>query len=151
MKILRMIAAILVFSSAAVVAQTAAELLTVASISASLDSSVRLPTGSFQVINPQLTNQFADILGADKNKYEGFTLYLAQGIATKLADAYIANLANGFAAAGYFENGRINLPAPTGEIRTRSEYQNFDTNKFLMLLVVRRTDKVFFLVAKKKA
>ncbi len=150
MKPLRILLALLALSSFAVIAQTAAELLVVTSIIGTLDSSVRLPSGSFQVLNPTLTSQFADLLGADKPKYEGYTLYLAKGLASKLADAYIANLTSNFAAAGYFENSRINLPAPSGEVRTRLDYENFDNGKFLMVFTLRKADTFYFLVAKKK-
>ena len=142
--------ALLALSSFAVFAQTAAELVVVTSIIGTLDSSVRLPSGSFQVLNPTLTSQFADLLGTDKPKYEGYTLYLARGLASKLADAYIGNLANNFAAAGYFENSRTNLAAPAGELRTRLDYENFDNGKFLMVLTLRKADTFYFLVAKKK-
>lgn len=150
MKSLRIFLALLTLSSLPALAQTAAELLTVVSISGTLDSSVRLPSGSFQVVNPSLTDQFANLLGADKPKYEGYTLYLATGLATKLADAYVANLANNFAVAGYFENSRVAVAAPAGETRTRIEYQNPDNNKFLMVFMLRQADKVYFLVGKKK-
>ncbi len=150
MKPLRILLALLAFSSLTVVAQTVAELLVVTSIIGTLDSSVRLPSGSYQVLNPTLTGQFADLLGADKAKYEGYTLYLAKGLASKLADAYIANLATGFAAAGYFENSRLSVAAPVGETRTRIEYENFDNGKRLMVFTLRRSDSFYYLVAKKK-
>jgi hypothetical protein len=150
MKPLRVFFAVLALALPPVIAQTAAEMLVVTAIIGTLDSSVRLPSGSFQVVNPKLTDQFANLLGADKAKYEGYTLYLATGLATKLADAYVANLANNFAAAGYFESSRTAQAAPAGEIRTRIEYQNFDNGKFLMVYLLRQTDKVYFLVAKKK-
>lgn len=150
MKPLRILLALLAFSSLTVVAQTAAELLVVTSIIGTLDSSVRLPSGSYQVVNPTLTGQFANLLGADKAKFEGYTLYLARGLASKLADAYVANLANGFAAAGYFESSRLAVAAPAGEVRTRIEYENFDNGKFLMVFTLRKADTFYFLVAKKK-
>ncbi len=150
MKPLRILLALLAFSSLSVVAQTVAELLIVTSIIGTLDSSVRLPSGSYQVLNPTLTGQFADLLGADKAKYEGYTLYLAKGLASKLADAYVANLATGFAAAGYFETSRLPVAAPAGETRTRIEYENFDNGKRLMVFTLRRSDSFYYLVAKKK-
>jgi hypothetical protein len=150
MKPLRILLALLAFSSLTVVAQTAAELLVVTSIIGTLDSSVRLPSGSYQVLNPTLTGQFADLLGADKAKYEGYTLYLATGLASKLADAYIANLATSFAAAGYFESSRVAVAAPTGETRTRVEYENYDNGKRLMVFMLRKTDTFYYLVARKK-
>jgi hypothetical protein len=150
MKPFRVLLAVLAFSLAPILAQTAAELVVVTAIIGTLDSSVRLPSGSFQVVNPKLTDQFANLLGADKAKFEGYTLYLASGLASKLADAYVANLANSFAAAGYFENSRTAQPAPAGESRTRIDYQNFDNGKSLLVYLLRQTDKVYFLVAKKK-
>ena len=150
MKPLRILLALLALSSLSVVAQTVAELLVVTSIIGTLDSSVRLPSGSYQVLNPTLTSQFADLLGADKSKFEGYTLYLAKGLASKLADAYIANLANSFAAAGYFESSRLAVVAPAGETRTRIEYENFDNGKRLMVFTLRQAETFYYLVAKKK-
>ncbi|MFN3266791.1 MAG: hypothetical protein ACK41E_08125 [Deinococcales bacterium] len=150
MKPLRVLIALVALCTTSVIAQTAAELLVVTSIIGTLDSSVRLPSGSFQVANPKITEQFTNLLGADKAKYEGYTLYVATGLASKLADAYVANLANNFAAAGYFENSRSAQPAPTGETRTRIEYQNFDNGKSLLVYLLRQPDRVYFLVAKKK-
>ena len=71
MKPLRILLALLAFSSLTVVAQTMAELLVVTSIIGTLDSSVRLPSGSYQVLNPTLTGQFADYSGQTKPNMKG--------------------------------------------------------------------------------
>jgi hypothetical protein len=149
MKHWRIALAFLALSAAPVVAQTAAELLVVTSIIGTLDSNIRLPSGSFMVANPQITNDFANLLGADKNKFDKYTLYLARGLATKLADAYVHNLETSFAAAGYFQTARVQTKA-ADEARVRYEYENLENGKTMLLFVVRRVDGVYFLVAAKK-
>ena len=150
MNFIRTLIAVLIISSFGVAtAQTAAEMVVVTSIVSTLDSSIRLPTGSFQVTNPKYAAEFADLLGADKAKYTNFTLYVAAGIAARLAPSYINDLMTGFAVSGYFEVSRSEQKVGT-DVRTRVEFNNSDTGKFLMLLVVRRADRVYFLVASKK-
>ena len=138
----------LVFSNAAV-AQTLAEMVVVTSIVGTLDSSIRLPSGSFQVTNPKFALEFADLLGADKSKYTNYTLYVATGIAARLAPSYVNDLMTGFAVSGYFEVSKLETKVGA-DLRTRTEFNNADTNKNLLLLVVRRADRVYFLVAAKK-
>jgi hypothetical protein len=130
-------------------AQTLAEMVVVTSIIGTLDSSIRLPSGSFQVTNPKFASEFADMLGADKAKYTNYTLYVATGLAAKLRDAYISNLYNSFAVSGYFESSKSQATVG-GDVRTRLEFNNPDTNKNLLLFVVQRADRVYFLVAAKK-
>ncbi len=130
-------------------AQTLAEMVVVTSIVGTLDSSIRLPTGSFQVTNPKYASEFADMLGADKAKYTNFTLYVAAGIATKLATNYVGDLMTSFAVSGYFESARSEQKVGA-DLRTRIEFNNPDTNKNLLLFIVRRADRVYFLVAAKK-
>jgi hypothetical protein len=149
MKHWRIALAFLALSAVPALAQTAAELLVVTSIIGTLDSNIRLPSGSFMVVNPQITNEFANLLGADKNKFDKYTLYLARGLATKLADAYIHNLETSFAAAGYFQSAK-NETKVSSETRARYEYENPDNGKTMLLFVVRRADSVYFLVAAKK-
>ena len=150
MKLIRWLLAVTVLSSfGAAVAQTLAEMVVVTSIVGTLDSSIRLPSGSFQVTNPKFALEFADMLGTDKPKYTGFTLYVATGIATRLATSYVNDLMTGFAVSGYFEVSKIESKVGA-DLRTRTEFNNADTNKNLLLLVVRRADRVYFLVAAKK-
>ena len=144
-----MIVLAMMLSFGAVVAQTLAEMVVVTSIIGTLDSSIRLPSGSFQVTNPKYASEFANLLGADKSRYTGYTLYVASGIATKLATSYVNDLMTGFAVSGYFEVSKIETKVGA-DTRTRIEFNNADTNKNLLLLVVRRADRVYFLVAAKK-
>ena len=150
MKIIRLLLAAIALSSFGVaVAQTLAEMVVVTSIIGTLDSSIRLPSGSFQVTNPKFALEFANLLATDKPKYTNYTLYVATGIATKLATNYISDLMTGFAVSGYFEISR-NETKVGADLRTRVDFNNADTNKNLLLLVVRRADRVYFLVAAKK-
>ena len=135
--------------SGAAGAQTLAEMVVVTSIVGTLDSSIRLPSGSFQVTNPKFALEFADLLGADKSKYTNYTLYVATGIAARLAPSYVNDLMTGFAVSGYFEVSRLETKVGA-DLRTRTEFNNAETNKNLLLLVVRRADRVYFLVAAKK-
>ena len=129
-------------------AQTVAELVTVATISAALDPSISLPQGSSFVSNPKYATQIAALL-PDANKYTNFQLYVAKGLAKKLADDYVNQLKTSFAISGYFEISSSSVVVGT-ETRTRSEFKNDDNGKTLLLFVVKRADSVYFLVAQKK-
>ncbi len=129
-------------------AQTVAELLTVAAISATLDSNVRLPSGAFFVTNPKYAAQYAAQL-QDASSWTNYSLYVAKGIATKLADNYVADLKTSFAVAGYFETASASQTVGA-EVRSRSEYANDANGKTLLLYVVKRADGVYFLVGQKK-
>ena len=129
-------------------AQTVAELVTVATISAALDPSISLPQGSSFVSNPKYATQIAALL-PDANKYTNFQLYVAKGLAKKLADDYVNQLKTSFAISGYFEISTSSVVVGT-ETRTRSEFKNDDNGKTLLLFVVKRADGVYFLVAQKK-
>ena len=129
-------------------AQTVAELVTVATISAALDPSISLPQGSSFVSNPKYATQIAALL-PDANKYTNFQLYVAKGLAKRLADDYVNQLKTSFAISGYFEISSSSVVVGT-ETRTRSEFKNDDNGKTLLLFVVKRADGVYFLVAQKK-
>ena len=138
---------VLFFNSVAS-AQTVAELVTVATISAALDPSISLPQGSSFVSNPKYATQIAALL-PDANKYTNFQLYVAKGLAKRLADDYVNQLKTSFAISGYFEISSSSVVVGT-ETRTRSEFKNDDNGKTLLLFVVKRADGVYFLVAQKK-
>lgn len=127
-------------------AQTAAELVVVAALSASLDPSIRLPRGAAYYINPENARRFSAYLGADAAKYTDYQLYVATGLAAKLGDAYVHNLETGFAAAGYFRGATTTYKAGPDTV-VRSEFDNGE--KTLVLVVVRQGDSVFFLSGRK--
>jgi hypothetical protein len=134
--------------TAPVKAQTVAELLTVAAISATLDSNVKLPSGAFFVTNPKYAAAFAGQL-KDASSWTNYNLYVAKGIATKLADNYIGDLKTSFAVAGYFE-GASSSQTVGAEVRTRTEFSNDANGKTMLLYVVKRADGVYFLIGQKK-
>ena len=136
------------FTLAPALAQSAAELVTVATISSKLDSSIAVPAGTSLVNNPKLAQEFAAQLGADASNYSDFELYVAKGLAKNLADAFVVKLETNFAAAGYYKTGSSTQTA-NNETRVRSEFSN-DSGKTLLLYVVKRGDGVYFLSAKKK-
>ena len=129
-------------------AQTAVELLTVTSISSTLDSSISVPAGTSFVKNPKYAQEFAGQLGAEANQYSGYELYVAKGLATRLADAFVIQLETNFAAAGYFKSGSGSQTVG-GEVRTKSMFDD-GAGKQMLMYVVKRPDGVYFLVAKKK-
>ena len=138
----------LTLTAAPTLAQTAAELVTVATISSKLDSSIAVPAGTSFVSNPKFAQEFAAQLGADATNYTDFELYVAKGLAKNLADAFVVKLETNFAAAGYYKSGS-SAQTLNGETRIRSEFAN-DSGKTLLLYVVKRADGVYFLSAKKK-
>ena len=129
-------------------AQTAIELLTVTSISSTLDSSISVPAGTSFVKNPKYAQEFAGQLGAEANQYTGFELYIAKGIATRLADSFVIQLETNFAAAGYFKSASSSQTV-AGEVRTKSMFDD-GAGKQMLMYIVKRSDGVYFLVAKKK-
>ena len=149
MKIAQVLLVSLMTLGTPAVAQTAAELLTVAAISATLDANIRLPSGAFMVTNPKYAQEFAAQLGADAGKYTNYALYVAKGLATRLADNFIGQLETSFATSGYFK-GATSSQTVGAELRTRSEYTNDMNRKTLLLYVVKRADGVYFLVGQKK-
>ena len=135
-------------SIAPIQAQTAVEMLTVTSISSTLDSSISVPAGTSFVKNPKYAQEFAAQLGAEANQYTGFELYVAKGIATRLSDSFVIQLETNFAAAGYLKSGSSSQTVGS-EVRTKSMFDD-GAGKQMLLYVVKRTDGVYFLVAKKK-
>jgi hypothetical protein len=135
-------------ATAPIHAQTAVELLTVTSISSTLDSSISVPAGTSFVKNPKYAQEFSGQLGAEANQYTGFELYVAKGIATRLVDSFVIQLETNFAAAGYLKSGSSSQTVG-GELRTKSMFDD-GAGKQMLLYVVKRTDGVYFLVAKKK-
>ena len=135
-------------STAPLHAQTAVELLTVTSISSTLDSSISVPAGTSFVKNPKYAQEFAGQLGAEANQYTGFELYVAKGIATRLADSFVVQLETNFAAAGYLKSSSSSQTVGS-EVRTKSMFDD-GAGKQMLLYVVKRADGVYFLVAKKK-
>lgn len=134
--------------AAPVGAQTVAELLTVAAISATLDANIKLPSGAFFVTNPKYASEYAAQL-KDAASWTNYSLYVAKGIATRLADNYVADLKTSFAVAGYFETTSSSQTVGA-ETRSRSEFVNDATAKTLLLYAVKRADGVYFLVGQKK-
>jgi hypothetical protein len=136
--------------TAPAVAQTAMELVTVAAISATLDSSISLPRGTARVVTAKVRDDFVrQYLAADVGKYKDFELYVATGIVSNVAAVYAHNVEVGYAAAGYFQSGTA-TKSVGGETITTSEYANPDNGKTLLLLMVRRKDGVFVLSAAKR-
>jgi hypothetical protein len=129
-------------------AQTAMELLTVTSISSTLDSSIHVPAGTSFVNNPKYAQEFSAQLGAEANQYTGFELYVAKGIASRLADAFVIQLETNFAAAGYLKSDSSSQKVGN-EVRTKSMFDD-GAGKQMLLYVVKGPGGVYFLVAKKK-
>jgi curli biogenesis system outer membrane secretion channel CsgG len=138
---------VLMFNSVAN-AQTAAEMVVVSTISSTLDPSISLPQGSSFVSNPKYATQFAALL-PDAAKYTNFQLYVAKGLATRLSDAFIAQLRTNFAATNYFEVSNSSTVVGA-ETRIRIEFKNDENGKTLLLFVLKRPDGVYFLVGQKK-
>lgn len=135
-------------TSSPALAQTAAELLTVTAIQSTLDRSlsIRLPSGTSFVNNPRYATALAPTLfGAEAARYGDLRLYVARGVATRLADAYVANLATGFAAAGFLQSGTRTVRSGA-DTWTRTDFSD-DTGRTIALFVSRRADGVYFLTA----
>jgi hypothetical protein len=148
LRVLLVVSSATLITTAPIQAQTAVELLTVTSISSTLDSSISVPAGTSFVKNPKYAQEFAGQLGAEANQYTGYELYVAKGIATRLADSFVIQLETNFAAAGYLKSGSSSQTV-AGEVRTKSMFDD-GAGKQMLMYVVKRVDGVYFLVAKKK-
>ncbi|WP_110887493.1 hypothetical protein [Deinococcus yavapaiensis] len=144
----RAIAVLAVLSCSLASAQTVAELLTVTAIQSTLDKTltIRLPTGTSFVSNRAYADKLApSLLAAESPKFGEYQLFVARGYATRLADAYVANLKTSFAASGFMESASrtVKVGADTW---TRTDFAN-DEGRPMALFVTKRADGVYFLTA----
>jgi hypothetical protein len=133
-------------------AQSLAEMVTVTAIQGTLNSMsvVSLPTGSSFVKNPQYAQKAAsDWLGATASKWKDFELYIARGVVRGLATSYAQNMATEFAVKGFFA-ATSKTTTVAGEERTQTEYANMDTGAAMLIVITKKSDGVYILVAKKK-
>lgn len=132
-------------------AQTAAEIVTVTSITSTLASSgsIRLPSGTGFVSNPRYANELAPrLLGREAPNYTDYRLYVARGLARNLAAGFAANVRTSFAASGLFEE-RTQTVTAGGETWTRSEFSG-ENGQRAVLLITQRTDGVYMLTAQRR-
>ncbi|HEX2864299.1 MAG TPA: hypothetical protein VHN99_07000 [Deinococcales bacterium] len=136
-------AAALAFGLAGAQAQTAAELLVVAQLSAVLDPAVSLPRGTYQVTNGSYATALAAQVGFDAQP-GSLVLYQATGIIGKLADEFAGNLAASFAAQGYLP--AADATRTVNGLNTRWEDFQSDEGKTIRLVIVKDANRVRLLV-----
>lgn len=125
-------------------AQTLVEITTVVAISATLDSNVKFPSGSFKA------GKGSDAIIARLPDASRFNLevYAAKGVAARLQAGFVQQVLTSFAVAGYFADAPQERQV-NGEVQTR--YNLTDSQgKAAILFVVRKGDELVYAVGKAK-
>jgi hypothetical protein len=133
-------------------AQTVAELLTVTSISSTLDSAttLKLPMPGGLVKNPAYAAQLAPaLLQGDIKKFTEFNLILTTGMAIKLTDAYLNNLKTQFAVDGFFQEGSDRAYKMGPDLWTRADFKG-DSGRTRVVFVSKSPTQVKLFTAVSK-
>lgn len=85
-------------------AQLLADVLLSTAIMSDLMPGVRLPSGSFRAQGPGSERFVASL--PDATSFDSWEVYTATGILANLQDAFVRDVANGFAVAGLFQSAR---------------------------------------------
>lgn len=85
-------------------AQLLTEVMVTTAIMATFDTNVRFPSGSLSAVGTDADRLIARVPGSAD--WDGWEVYTARGIAANLQDAFVHQIATGFAVAGYFESAR---------------------------------------------
>lgn len=126
-------------------AQTLVEISTVVAISSTLDSRIKLPSGSFKAGKGS-----EEILARipDRAKFAAFEVYAAKGIAAKLHAGFVHQVLTSFAVAGYFVESQQEKKIGD-EIQTRYNLVD-DEGRPGILFVVRKSDELVYVIGKVK-
>ncbi|WP_457638206.1 hypothetical protein [Oceanithermus sp.] len=133
---------LLVLLLAPAAAQTLLEVQTATAISLKYDPQVRLPRGSFRALGPGVDRWLAKLRGADG--YGHWEAYVAQGVARRLRDVYVGQVATGFAQAGYLLVERKDFSA--GNEKHRRYVFEGPAGQRAMLYVIEAPDALVWLV-----
>ncbi|HKI56278.1 MAG TPA: hypothetical protein VKB31_03935 [Trueperaceae bacterium] len=124
-------------------AQLLADVTLSAAIATEFDPSLHLPSGSLRAVGSGTEALIARV--SDKERWSGWEVYAARGLAAGLQNDYVHQVATAFALDGYFESGsRTTTVGP--ETRTRIVFQGADGGERL-LYVIRTSQEVVWLTA----
>lgn len=137
-----LILALFLLLSIPALAQTLVEITTVVAIQSTLFSNIKFPSGSFKA-GAGSQEIIARVPNGAKYKWE---VSVAKGIATRLHDAFVHQIATGFANNGFFQEDQKTQQV-NGENRTLYTFKD-DTGQTALLFVVRKGDELVFAVGK---
>lgn len=130
-------------------AQLLADVLVTTAISATFDSSVRFPSGSYAAVGVGADALVARVPGAAA--WTDWEVYVARGVAANLQTGFVHNVVTSFAVAGYFESERSETSVANGgasEVHTRIVFEG-DAGERLLYLV-RSGQEVAWLTARSR-
>ncbi|GEM88579.1 hypothetical protein [Oceanithermus desulfurans] len=123
-------------------AQTLVEVQLVTATALKLDSQIRLPSGSYRAVGQGVERLVAKVRGLEG--YGRWEAYTAKGIARNLRNAYVHQVANAFAVAGYLLSEQKSFQAGQ-ERHTRYLFESMD-GKRALLYVIEAPDALVWLV-----
>ncbi|HZJ10417.1 MAG TPA: hypothetical protein VFD39_12025 [Trueperaceae bacterium] len=130
-------------------AQLLADVLVSTAISATFDSSVRFPRGSYSAVGAGADALVRRVPGsADWTDWE---VYVARGIAANLQAGFVHNISTSFAVAGYFQEDRSETDVVANgvtEVHTRIVFDGPSGKRLLYL--VRSGQEVAWLTARSR-
>ena len=123
-------------------AQTLVEVQLVTATALKLDSQIRIPSGSYRALGPGVQRWVAKVRG--RAGFGNWEAYAARGIARRLRNAYVHQVAGSFAAAGYLL-GEQQTYQVGSERHTRYVFESMD-GKRALLYVIEAPDVLVWLV-----
>ena len=123
-------------------AQTLVEVQLVTATALKLDSQIRLPSGSYRAVGQGVERLVAKVRG--REGYGRWEAYTAKGIARNLRNAYVHQVANAFAVAGYLLGEQKTFQVGQ-ERHTRYVFESMDGRRAL-LYVIEAPDVLVWLV-----
>jgi len=132
-----------VLASPAAHAQLLADVLLSTAIATEFDPGLHLPSGSLRAVGSGTDALIARVSDADR--WSGWEVYAARGLAAGLQEDYVYQVATAFALAGFFESGRQTTTVGP-ETRIRIVFEGPDGGERL-LYVIRTSQEVVWLTA----
>ena len=123
-------------------AQTLVEVQLVTATALKLDSQIRLPSGSYRALGKGVARLVTKVRG--REGFGDWEAYAARGIARNLRNAYVHQLATGFAVAGYLLAEEKTFQVGP-ERHTRYVFESMDGRRAL-LYVIDAPDALVWLV-----
>ena len=125
-----------------VAAQMLVEVQLTTAIALKPDSQIRLPSGSYRAVGQGVERLVAKVRG--REGYGRWEAYTAKGIARNLRNAYVHQVANAFAVAGYLLGEQKTFQVGQ-ERHTRYVFESMDGRRAL-LYVIEAPDVLVWLV-----
>lgn len=144
-----LVAAMLLTSWSLARAQLLADVMVATAISATFDSSIRFPRGSYSAVGAGADALINRVPGS--SSWTDWEVYVASGIAANLQAGFVHNISTSFAVAGYFEEERSESSVAhggTNEVHTRIVYDGPSGKRLLYL--VRSGQEVAWLTARSR-